>query len=455
MAEAARTPGRGRRAVPIVLVVLATIVGLVSVFALWAERQLLEEDTWKQTSTELIEDPTISDAVADYAVTELFANVDVQARLEKRIEPVAPRLASPLSGAISGALRQLADDAAREALQQPKIQALWVDLTSTAQQRVIALLEDKGEFVSTTGGTVTLDLKQVVAVVAEQTGLPDVSDKLPPDTAELEIMRSDQLGTAQSALQLLKTLAWFLTALTLVLYAAAIYLAKGRRRETLRAVGIAFVLIGAVVLIARNAAGTAVTESLATTSTAEPAVSDAWEIGTSLLKETGQSIIFYGIVIVLAAWLAGPTGVATWIRREITPYFRRPATAYSTLVVLLILLFLWDPVIATHRLVPSLILIGLLALGFEMLRRQVIREFPDRVTTHSPEGIAQRMATRMRGAVPQRAATAQPAAPGGVTPAALERLTQLGELHERNVLSDEEFEREKAKLLGSGPQGVN
>ena len=44
---------------------------------------------------------------------------------------------------------------------------------------------------------------------------------------------------------------------------------------------------------------------------------------------------------------------------------------------------------------------------------------------------------------------AQPAAAGGLTPEAIEQLKQLGELHEQNVLSDEEFEREKAKLLGS------
>ncbi len=44
--------------------------------------------------------------------------------------------------------------------------------------------------------------------------------------------------------------------------------------------------------------------------------------------------------------------------------------------------------------------------------------------------------------------TSPPAAAGGVAPETLDELKQLGELHEQNVLSDEEFEREKAKLLG-------
>ncbi len=42
----------------------------------------------------------------------------------------------------------------------------------------------------------------------------------------------------------------------------------------------------------------------------------------------------------------------------------------------------------------------------------------------------------------------RPAAAGGLTPEAMEELKQLGELHQQNVLTDEEFEREKARLLG-------
>ena len=42
----------------------------------------------------------------------------------------------------------------------------------------------------------------------------------------------------------------------------------------------------------------------------------------------------------------------------------------------------------------------------------------------------------------------QPAAAGGLTHEAMEQLKQLGELHDQNVLTDDEFEREKAKLLG-------
>ncbi len=42
----------------------------------------------------------------------------------------------------------------------------------------------------------------------------------------------------------------------------------------------------------------------------------------------------------------------------------------------------------------------------------------------------------------------QRAAAGGLTPDVMTELKQLGELHDQNVLTDDEFEREKAKLLG-------
>ena len=51
---------RSRRAVPIVLIVLATLIGIVSVLAIWVKRQALETETWVDTSAQLLEDETIS-----------------------------------------------------------------------------------------------------------------------------------------------------------------------------------------------------------------------------------------------------------------------------------------------------------------------------------------------------------------------------------------------------------
>jgi hypothetical protein len=285
--------------------------------------------------------------------------------------------------------------------------------------------------------------------VTAQLGLPGkLVAKLPPAATSIEVMNSDELAAAQKGVNLLQTAAWVLTALTLLLYALAIFLAGDRRRETLRSVGISFVLIGVVVLFGRGAAGNVVVGSLSEVATADAAVQATYDIGTSLLKETGQSILTYGIVILLASWLAGPTSWATSIRHAITPYLRQPRFAYGGLAFLLVLLFWWDPVVSTHRLVPSLLLIAFAVLGTEMLRRQVIREFPDHVTTGSPAGIAHRMAERMREARERRAApAAAPVAAGSDTQVG--DLERLAGLRDSGALTEDEYAAEKTRILGS------
>jgi hypothetical protein len=434
-----------RRIVSMVLIVLASLIGFFSVFALWVKRQALETETWTETSSKLLENEEIRDAIADLLITQLYANVDVQGKIEKRLPPEIKGLAGPAAGG----LRQAGGEVARTALEQPKVQAAWENANRTAHKQLLAVIDDESAAVSTTGGGVTLDLKAILGTVASQVGISQgLVDKLPADAAQLEVLRSDQLEAAQDGVRALRFLAWFLTALTLVLYAIAIYINRDRRRETLRNVGVSLVIVGILVLFAHGLAGNAVVGALTETAASEGPVQATWDIGTSLLVETGQAIIAYGIVIVLAAWIAGPSTAATWVRGGVTPYLRQPRFAYGGLVLALALIFWWQPTQATQRLIPSLLLVGLLALGVEVLRRQVIREFPDRVTTWSPEGTAQALAERMRERRERRVATGTAVAtsPDEQRLAQLERLARL---HESGVLSDEELAAEKKRILES------
>jgi hypothetical protein len=428
-----------------VLIVLASLIGFFSVFALWAKRQALETETWTETSSKLLENEEIRDAIADFLITQLYANVDVQGEIEKRLPPEIKGLAGPAAGG----LRQAGGEVARTALEQPKVQAAWEKANRTAHKQLLAVIDDESAAASTTGGVVTLDLKVILGTVASQVGISQgLVDKLPADAAQLEVLRSDQLEAAQDGVRALRFLAWFLTAFALVLYAIAIYINRDRRRETLRNVGVSLVIVGILVLFAHGLAGNAVVGALTETAASEGPVQATWDIGTSLLVETGQAIIAYGIVIVLAAWIAGPSTAATWVRGGVTPYLRQPRFAYGGLVLALALIFWWQPTQATQRLIPSLLLVGLLALGVEVLRRQVIREFPDRVTTWSPEGTAQALAERMRERRERRVATGTAVAtsPHEQRLAQLERLARL---HESGVLSDEELAAEKKRILES------
>ena len=433
--EKPQKPDRSRL-IPLAIVVLATVIGFVSVAGLWVKRQALETDTFTRTSAELLDSEAIRGALADFVVTTIYDNVDVEEQVAGKLPPQIQGLAAPAAAG----LRELATNVTEELLSRPKTQALWENATRAAQERLIALLDDKGEFVSTGGGTVTLDLTGLVSAAAAETGIGgNLASKLPADASQIEILRSDELAAAQTGFKALRALAYILTFLTLLLYALAIFLARGRRRETLRAVGYSFAFIGILVLLCRNIASNIVVDSLAGDPTVEPAVKDAWEISTSLLVDTAQSLVAYGIVIVLAAFLAGPTRAATAVRHAMTPYLRQPAIAFAGAATILILLFWWNPVIATNRLVPSLLLALLIFIGVEALRRQVIREFPDHTETgglHIP-------------AIPTGVLRHADAVGGPSGDDRIGQLERLAHLHEKGLLDDAELAQEKQRILST------
>jgi hypothetical protein len=362
-----------RRALPTALVIVATVLLFVSVFAIWAKRQLLETDTWVDTSTELLASAPIREQLSNFLVDELYANVDVESEISSRLPPRFAQLAGPISSGLESALR----DVAARVLESSQAQDLWEQANRTVHEQFLAVIENRSEDVTTSDGSVVLDLRGILDQLTADIGFGQkLVAKIPPDAAQLRILAADQLEAAQTGVRLLRAAAYVISAITIALYALAIFLARGRRRETLRAAGIGLAVVGVLVLFLRNRAGDLLTESLASTTSAEPAVDATWLIGTSQLKEIGQSLAIYGVLIFLAAWLAGPTRWARWIRARIAPYWQRPEIAFGVAAVLLLLFFWWGPTEATHRLAPSLLLIVLVALGTEALRRQIAREFP-------------------------------------------------------------------------------
>jgi hypothetical protein len=355
-----------RRGAVYALLVLASLLAFLSVFAIWVNRQALENDTWTDTSTELLEDEDIRVAVAGFMVDSLFANVDVEAELAQALPP---RL-QPLAGPAAGALRTLADRLANEALQRPRVQILWEEANRTANQQLIDVIEH-GE-----DADVNLDLGAIVTDLGDQLGV-DVASRLPPDAGQIEVISEDDLSSVQKAGKALRGAAIVLLLVALILFGLAIYLARGWRRQALRSVGLCFIAVGVAVLVVRGLAGNAVVNSLSSTEAVQPAVSSTWEIGTSLLSDQGGAAIFYGLVIVIGAWLAGPKGIARDVRRAITPVLERRGIAYAALALLLLLLFLWSPTPGFERLPTALLLIALFVVGLEFLRHQAIRDFPE------------------------------------------------------------------------------
>src|SRR5436305_9110706 len=137
----------------------------------------------------------------------------------------------------------------------------------------------------------------------------DAQDKLgvtlTASSGRLVLMRSNQLKTAQDIAKGIRHLSIIFTVISLGLFALAIGLADGWRRIALRSTGWCFAGLGIAILLVRRVGGNAVVNGLVKAESIKHPAHGAWNIGTSLLRGTAIAFVIYGLVIVVACWVAG------------------------------------------------------------------------------------------------------------------------------------------------------
>src|ERR687898_53740 len=317
----------GRIVLVRILVVVGALFAVLSLLAGYVRYQALDTDTVEATADELIADPEIRDQIAATLVEQLFAAVDVEAALEQRLPPDQQGLA----GAIGGAVRVGADRVAQQLLERPRAQRLWVRTIAATHGNLISVLKDERTSLRTQEGSVVLDLQPLLIQLGERVAIVgDIDQRLlsNPDAGRITIVESDQLETAQDLTRLLDFLGLWLWAVPIALWAIAVWLAEGRRRDILRMIGF--------------------------------------------------SAILAALLLLVAVWIAGPSRYATETRKWLAPHIARPELAFGGAAALLALLVWWGPTAQTQRWQLILATAIVLALGVEVLRRQTAREFPTR-----------------------------------------------------------------------------
>lgn len=461
---------RGRRRTVKALVVLGSVLAFLSVFAIWVERQALNTSDWVNTSGKLLQNSTVRSAVGNYLVEQLYENVDV----EQELKGILPGETKQFAGPLSGGLRQVAGDGAEQLLQSSTAQGLWEEANRTSHEQLVAVLEEKGDTVSTENGTVSLNLASLVTNLASQVGIGEkLAEKLPPDAGQIAILKSDQLKTAQNIAVAVKGLALLLSILTFAAFGAAIYLARDQRWVTVLFSGIGLIAAGFAVIVARHVAGGIVVGQLVTNDSAKPAAEATWTIATSLMTSIATTVIVVGVLFAAAGWLGSPTGSARASRRALAPVLRDyPAYIYTGLAIVVGIYFLSAPTQGLRSFLTTLIVAAMAAFGIRELSKQTATEYPDAHFHEMFGRTKDRMVDAVKGAnlgerasklkLPEMrkpdAATAESEAPTAVTPtseedARLARLERLGSLHEKGILTDEEFAAEKARVLGNGSAG--
>jgi hypothetical protein len=362
-----------RRTLSRICIALGSVLAMVAIFAAWADRQALNSDEWVDTSVRVIEDDEIRAAVADFAVAELYREVDVEAELQERLPPRLQQLAGPLANG----LQSVARDAVEKALGSERFIEIWTTANAVAHRELIDVIEDRGDAVSTEGGQVTLQLRPLLVEAADSLGLSgERVESLPEDAGNLEILNSEEIELAQTVAKLIRGAALILAILALALLALGIYLRHGERWIGILGAGIGLILAGIFVLIVREIAGDELVKALST-GDAEGAADQVWAIGTSLLREIAWSVIWVGVLFVVGAWLSSPASSSVRARRALTPVLRDHAVAVYVVIGGAGLLWALTAVDGLRPFLVRAIITAMTLAGVAYVRERAIEENPE------------------------------------------------------------------------------
>jgi hypothetical protein len=189
-----------------VVLVLACLLALISVVAVFARNQLLDTDTYVATVAPLASNPAIQTQVATRVSDELDSRLGIQ----QRVKDALPAKAGFLAGPIAGEVRKAAYSITLRLVQSQRFEQLWITANRVSHQQLVALLTGSSHgALSSSHGEVSLDLGQVEAAVKQQLvakGLT-IFDKVPTLTgAHLVLFRSDSLTRIQRLTKLFTTL---------------------------------------------------------------------------------------------------------------------------------------------------------------------------------------------------------------------------------------------------------
>jgi hypothetical protein len=244
--------------------------------------------------------------------------------------------------------------------------------------------------------------------------------------------------------------------------------------------GVALIVAGLLVVVLRHVAGGVVVDQLVKQQNVKPAAEAAWSIGTSLMVSIATTVIVVGVFFTAAGWLASPTGSARGTRRVLAPVLDRYLPyCYGGLAVILGIYLLTASGVGLRTFLTVVVIGIMAAFGLRELSKQTAEEFPgvtfDEVVAPARRRIGTAVSDANLGERASKIKLPEVKRPngGGIgipdvrrpgggrggqrrapevmreEDARLSSLERLATLHEKGVLTDEEFAAEKARLLKS------
>jgi hypothetical protein len=325
----ATTERRGwwRPVVAGVLILLAAIIAPLSVLATWSNGQIQDTDRYLATVAPLANDPDVQAAIAARMEQVIFSYLDVDAAVDEVVTALEDRglperaatTLGALSGPLSSGIRGFVGDRIVAVVQSDAFEQAWVEANRTAHSELVAALNgDTGGAVVIDRGAVSVNLATLINTVKQQ--LVDagfaIAERIPEVEASFAIVQSDDLAAAQNLLGVLDDLSIWLPVVGLALLAAAVAIARDRRRMVLAAglaVAGSMLLLGAALNVIRPFYLDALPDS-----SSPEAAGAVYDQLVSFIRVALRGVLVIALTVTVVAWLSAARGSGATARSALS-----------------------------------------------------------------------------------------------------------------------------------------
>lgn len=279
----------------VLLISFSIVFVLIANIFLWAGNTLFNTDNFTKAVDPVIEQPVVQSAIADYATTELFNNVDVEAyvadALPERIAFLAPQLTQQINTQTKSVLTNV--------IASDRFQTTWKEVTQKQHERLLTFIKNyQGDGVISVN-----DLFGQLQTRLSDTSLSFLSNKqLPSRVGDITVANVPQLPVLHEIANNLGLIRWGSVVLAVVTLLAGIFLSKNRRKSFyIFASGVIVAMLSTLIALRVLQAGAA--------SSVQPqyaeAVRTAAEIISSGLRTQSVLIASFMFVMVAIIWVSG------------------------------------------------------------------------------------------------------------------------------------------------------
>ncbi|WP_256984192.1 hypothetical protein [Streptomyces sp. XY006] len=307
----------------VLLILLAALLSLLSVVAVWANSVVEDTDRYVETVGPLASDPDVQQAATNRITNAVLAQIDVDALVKELTDAAAqqgvpPRVAqllNDLDGPIESGLKQLVGNTVERVVTSSAFETVWVNANRRAHAALDkALTGQSDSVVKLENNEVVVDLGPIVADVKKRlvdAGL-SVAEKIPDVQTNFVVFASEDVGDIKTYVRVLQILGGWLPVITLLVAAAGVFVAFNRRHALIGAalaVFVAMLVLGIGLTVARD-----VYLDHLPPGTSQGAAGSVYDALVRFLRAGVRALAAVALFTAAGAFLAGPSRIAVLTR---------------------------------------------------------------------------------------------------------------------------------------------